>query len=358
VLLDHAEARVHHDEEVSLTGPQWSSGLIGVVQAEERDLPEVLTSGGRLTFDDRLVTHVFSPVNGRIERVVAAPGQLVRKGDPLAVLASQDLGSAFSDELKAQADLIAAQHEVARQRDMFALQAGSARDLEAAEDNYGRAKAEHERASQKIRILRSRGADGVSQEFVLRSPIDGEVVARNANPGVQVQGQYSGGPNVAELFTIGRIEQLYLMSDVYEVDLPSVKLGAEVELSVAAYPGRTFRGSVNWISDVLDPVQRTARVRCVLQNRERLLRPEMYGVVQIAAPGRHAITVPREALLRLGDETDVFVQSPDAKDGRVAFRRRAVIADERIPGDLVAVLSGLASGERVASRGSIFLVGN
>jgi cobalt-zinc-cadmium efflux system membrane fusion protein len=83
----------------------------------------------------------------------------------------------------------------------------------------------------------------------------------------------------------------------------------------------------------------------------------MYETARIAAPGRRAITVPREALLRLGDETDVFVQQPPAKD-RVAFRRRAVIANEQVPGEFVAVLSGLAAGERVASRGSIFLVGN
>ncbi len=358
VLVDQAQPRAHREEEVSLASTQWASGTVSTAVAEERDLPAFVTVGGKLTFDDRRVTHVFSPLNGRIERVLAAPGQRLRKGDPLAVLLSQDLGSAFSDELKAKADLIAAGHEVSRQREMVALQASSRRDLEVAEDNFNRAKAEHERAAQKVRLLRARGADGVSQEFVLRSPMDGEVLARNANPGVQVQGQYSAGPNVVELFTIGRIDELYLMGEVYEVDLPSVRRGAEVELEVAAYPGRTFRGRVDWISDVLDPVLRTAKVRCVLQNRDRLLRPEMYELVKIATPGRHAVAVPREALLRLGDETDVFVQAPEAKDGRVSFRRRAVIADEQIPGELVAVLAGLNPGERVASRGSIFLVGN
>ncbi len=68
--------------------------------------------------------------------------------------------------------------------------------------------------------------------------------------------------------------------------------------------------------------------------------------------------MPREALLRLGDETALFVQEPPAKDGRVAFRRRAVIANEQVPGEFVAVLAGLNPGERVASRGAIFLVGN
>ncbi len=358
VLLDGAEPRVHREEEVSLSSAQWAGGTVATAVAEERDLPEFVTVGGRLTFEDHRVTHVFSPVNGRIERVLAAVGQRVRKGDPLALLLSQDLGSAFSDELKANADLIAAEHELTRQREMFALHAGSRRDLEAVEDNYRRARAELERAAQKARLLRERGADEVTQEFVLRSPMNGEVVARNANPGVQVQGQYSAGGNVVELFTIGSIEELSLFGEVYEMDLPSVRRGAELELAVAAYPGRVFRGRLDWISDVLDPVMRTAKVRCILNNRERLLRPEMYETAAIAAPGRRAVTVPREALLRLGDETALFVQELPAKDGRVAFRRRAVIANEQVPGEFVAVLAGLNPGERVASRGAIFLVGN
>ncbi len=103
---------------------------------------------------------------------------------------------------------------------------------------------------------------------------------------------------------------------------------------------------------------RTVKVRCVLRNDDRLLRPEMYGVATIAAPVRRAVTVPREALLRLGDETDVFVEGPVTPDGRVSFHRRAVVANEQHPGDEVPILAGLQPGERVAARGSIFLVGN
>jgi cobalt-zinc-cadmium efflux system membrane fusion protein len=145
---------------------------------------------------------------------------------------------------------------------------------------------------------------------------------------------------------------------VYEADLPYVRTGAAVELSVSAWPGRTFHGTVDWVSDTLDPVLRTAKVRCVLGNAEGLLRPEMYGVVRITAPTRHAVTVPRDAVLRLGDETNVFVQGEPDKDGNVPFVRRQVIANEQLPGDAVPVLYGLRAGERVAAAGSIFLVGN
>jgi cobalt-zinc-cadmium efflux system membrane fusion protein len=273
-------------------------------------------------------------------------------------LVSPDLGSAFSDELKAKADLIQAEHEVKRQRELYAVRASAQKDLEQAEGNFAKARAEYQRAQQKTRLLQQGQSDSVSQEFVLRSPIDGEVIARSANPGVEVQGAYSGSGNVVELFTIGSIEDLWLMGDVYETDLPYVKRGAEVDLTVSIYPGRTFLGRVDWISDTVDPVLRTAKVRCVLKNQKGLLRPEMYEVVNVAAPPRHALTIPRDALLRLGDETDVFVEMPQDKDGRIPFRRKRVIANEQFPGKTVPVLAGLQPGERVAASGSIFLIGN
>jgi len=342
--------------QVSLTADE-AKLRIAIATVEERDVPYTVTVGGRLTFDDLGVTHVFSPVNGRITRLLAAPGDHVKKGAPLAVLVSPDLGSAFSDEFKAKADLIAAEHEMKRQREMYELKASAQRDLEGAQDNYDRAKAEYERAAQKSRLLREGAVDAVSQEFVLRSPIEGEVVARAANPGLEVQGQYSGASNVVELFTVGKIDHLWLLGDVYETDFPYMKAGAELDLEVSSYPGRTFRGRVDWISDTLDPVLRTAKVRCVLENPEKLLRPEMYGVVRIAAPMREAVTVPRDAVLRVGDSTVVFVERPGEANGRVAFRQQVVVTNEQIPGDVVPVLSGLAAGERVAARGSIFLLG-
>lgn len=358
VLIDRGPQRPGTDGEVSLSRDQMARGKIDVVTVEERDIPETLTVGGRLAFDDLRVAHVFSPVNGRIAQVLAAPGQRVKKGAPLAIISSADLGAAFADERKAHADLTAAEHEVKRQREMYALHASSQKDLETAEDNFGRAKAEYQRAAQKTRLLREGARSASGQEFVLRSPIEGEVIARTANPGVEVQGAYAGGGTLVELFTVGSTDELWLIGDVYEADLPFVKPGAAVSLELPAHPGRLFHGTVDWISDTLDPVLRTAKVRCVLKNEQGLLRPEMYQVVRVAAPTRHALTVPRDAVLRLGDETDVFVEQPRGPDGSVAFRRRRVLADEQLQGDHVPVLAGLKAGERVAAAGSIFLVGN
>ena len=187
-------------------------------------------------------------------------------------------------------------------------------------------------------------------------PMEGEIIARMATPGLEVQGQYSGGGAV-ELFTVGSTDQLWLLGDVYEADLSHVKKGAAVELKGAAFAEHVYRGTVDWISDTLDPATRTAKVRCVFKNLDRQLRPEMYVVVGIAAPTRSTLAVPRDALLRLGDDTIAFVEGKQLENGEVPFVRRRVVANEQLPGNLVPVIAGLQEGERVASRGSIFFVG-
>jgi multidrug efflux pump subunit AcrA (membrane-fusion protein) len=176
-------------------------------------------------------------------------------------------------------------------------------------------------------------------------------------PGLEIQGQWAGAGAPVELFTIGALDPLWVLGDVYEMDLPHVKKGLPVQVRVPAFPDRTFRGRIDWVSDVLDPATRTAKVRCAIENPERLLRPEMAPVLSIGLPSHHHVAVPRDALLRLGDDTVVFVASTEERDGQLVFRRRKVVAGEDGSSGLVPILDGLAPGERVVVSGGIFLVG-
>jgi cobalt-zinc-cadmium efflux system membrane fusion protein len=235
---------------------------------------------------------------------------------------------------------------------------GAQKDLEGAEDNWKKAKAELDRAQQKTQLLKAGTVDAVTSEYVLRSPIEGEVIARNANPGLELQGQYSTGSNVVELFTIGDTDRLWVLGDVYEMDLPHITEGDQVTVNVGAYPDRTFKGVVDWVADVLDPQLHTAKVRCVIDNKEHLLKPEMYEAVSIAVPGKQVLAIPRDGLLRVEGETVVFVATGQARpDGSVVFKRRKVVANEEKTGSLVPITSGLKSGETVAVENAIFLLG-
>jgi cobalt-zinc-cadmium efflux system membrane fusion protein len=342
--------------EAQISKDQFQKAAMVTKLVVEEDVGDTLVSSGRVTFDDARVTHVFSPVNGRILKVLAQPGERLERGAPLVVMASPDIGQAFSDYVKAKADLAAAQSEFQRQKELFAAHAGAQRDLEAAEDNYRKAQAELDRAHQKIVLLAPDAQDRVTQDYVLRAPIAGEVVARTVNPGVEVQGQYSGGTAV-ELFTIGELDRVWVLADVYEVDLPKVKKGATVTVKVVSYPDKVFRGTVDWISGALDPTSHTSKVRCSIANPDRELRAEMYATVAIGLKTHRSVAVPRTAVLRLGDQSVVFVRKGETSHGALRFERRRVEIKESVGAANVEVTSGLSSGEEVVTSGAILLVG-
>ena len=339
-----------------LTPDQVNEAHIVVAPLAEQDVDDTILSSGRVTFDDQRVAHVYSPVTGRVARIDASLGQRLHRGQPLAVITSPDIGQASSDLGKADADLIAAEHDFKRKKDLFDSHAASQADYEASEDNYRKAKAEKERAYQKAFLLRTGSVDAVSQGYTLTSPIDGELIARAVNPGIEVQGQYGGGTAV-ELFTVGELDKVWVLADVYEMDIARVKVGAKVNVRVVAYPDKVFEGRVDWVSGTLDPTSRTAKVRCTFDNPDRLLKPEMYATVTISVEETKELALPKGAVLRLGDQTVVFVQSGSTPDGKLKFERVPVQVDEGEGSQWLPVQHGLEKGAKVVTQGAILLAG-
>ncbi len=201
-------------------------------------------------------------------------------------------------------------------------------------------------------MLGARPDAPASQEYLLPSPIDGEVIARSVNPGVEV---VAGGG--VELFTIGKLDRVWVLADVYQVDMPRVQKGAPAAIRFVGYPDRVFEGTVDWVSGAFDPASRTAKVRCSLPNPDHALRPEMYASVSISVDGRQALAVPRSAVLRLGDQTVAFVEKGRAPDGQLAFERRNVTVTDDGGGDYLPIMKGLAPGDKVVTTGAILLAG-
>jgi membrane fusion protein, heavy metal efflux system len=343
--------------EVWLWQDQVTAAKLTVEPLAPQPVGGLVVTSGRVTFDDLKVAHVMSPVTGRVSRIEAQPGQRVKKGDTLAVIESPDVGSAFSDVEKAHADFVSAEKDYNRQKELFDVHAGSQRDLESSQGNYAKSKAELQRASRKAQLLRAGGGTNLGgQSYTLRAPIGGEVIARNVNPGAEVQGQYTGG-TVLELFTIGELDTVWVMADVFEMDLGRVKQGTECLVKVVAYPGRVFKGIADWVSDTLDPATRTAKVRCKLDNPDRALKPEMYATAALAVDQQRTLALPRSAILHLGDQTMVFIELGKAADGRIRFERRPVSVNEELGGDYLPVVRGIAAGEKVVTSGSILLSG-
>jgi cobalt-zinc-cadmium efflux system membrane fusion protein len=339
--------------EVWLSPQQVRDARIEIQPIDSHDVDDTILTSGSVVLDDLRTGHVFSPVTGRVVTIVAGLGQHVNKGDPLATIESPDIGNAVSDAHKAQADLIAAEHDLKRKKELFEQRAVSAGDLEASTDNYRRAKAEMERAVRKEQLLRVGNADTVTQRFSLPSPVDGEVLNRNINPGLDVVGQYSGGAAV-ELFTIGELEKVWVLGDLYEMDFARVHVGAPVIVTVVAYPKREFPGVVDWVSGQLDSNTRTAKVRCTFENKDRLLRPNMYATVQISVDKETTLAIPRNALLRLGADKAVFVETGES-GGLVRFKKVVIDVDEGESSPWLVVRKGLEIGQKLVTNGAILL---
>jgi membrane fusion protein, heavy metal efflux system len=339
--------------QVWLTAQQAKDAKIEVQVVAEQDVDDTVLTGGRVALEDLRSAHIFTPVTGRVVKISAGLGTRVKKGDALAVIESPDIGNAVSDVHKAEADLIAAEHDFKRKKELFEEKAGSAADQETAEDNWRKTRAEVERARQKAFLLRAGNVDSVTQTYTLPSPIDGEVLMMNINPGAEVQGQYSGGAT-QELFTIGEIDKVWVLGDLYEMDIGRVKIGEPAAVTVVAYKDKVFNGQVDWVSGMLDPATRTAKVRCSFDNPERLLRPEMYATMQISVEQKKALAIPRNALLRLGEYKVVFVEVGE-DGGLMKFERIPVDVDEGESSQWLEVKHGLEAGQKIVVSGAILL---
>jgi membrane fusion protein, heavy metal efflux system len=343
--------------EVWLTEQQVKDAQIEVQTIADHDVDDTILTSGTITLDDQRTGHVFSPVTGRVISIVAGLGAKVTKGAPLAVIESPDIGNAVSDVHKAEADLIAAEHDLKRKKNLYEQKAGPAADVEAAQDTYRRAKAEIERARTKEVLLRQGNANEVTQQYTVPSPIDGEILTRNINPGIEVQGQYSGGAT-QELFTVGELDRVWVLGDLYEMDFARVHVGDQAMVNVIAYPGEVFKGRVDWVAGSLDPATRTAKVRCTFDNPDKKLRPFMYATVQLSVEQETTLAIPRDSVFRLGGEKVVFIESSD--DGRtVKFKRLAIDVDEGEESTWLVVKkgvqNGLQKGQKIVVNGGILL---
>jgi cobalt-zinc-cadmium efflux system membrane fusion protein len=349
--------------QVWLTPGEVAAAKIEVAAVGEQVVDDLLQTAGTVTLDDQRSAHIFSPVTGRVTKIIAHLGDRVKAGDALAAIESPDIGQAVSDVHKAEADLIAAEHDLQRKRDLYAQNAAAAADVEASEDAERKAKAELERARLKQYLLRVGNVDAVSQTYTIPSPIDGEVLLWNISPGMEVQGQYSGGAsagptgslvstaNAGELYTIGEVDRVWVLGDIYEIDLSRVKVGETARVTTVAYPDKVFTGTVDWVSGALDPNTRTAKVRCTFDNPDKILRPMMYANVAISVDQRKAVAIPRTAIVKMGEYRVVFVDT-GTTDGKERFERLPVIVSESKLGPYVAVKHGVEAGQKIVVNGA------
>ena len=353
-LAGNREA-VKSDEpaEVSLTPEAVDRAGIKMLRVRAVPATSTITAPGTVMSNAYRDTKVNALVGGVVRQVSAELGAAVKRGQPLAVIFSAELAEAQMKYLGAQAMLNADHQKRERTEKLAALGAASRQEVEEVTAIHAAHETEVAAARQRLLLLglspddvsRLKDAAHVVSEVTVRAPADGVVIARTVNPG-QVVGA------AQELFTVTNLSTVWVIGDLYEKDLPLVRVGSESTVTVPARPGPPLRGRVAYLDPRVEPATRTAKVRGEVPNTRGDLRLGMYVILSFETRSGERVTlVPREAVQAVGDRSVVYVPA-EGDPGR--FVERAVKLGAMV-GESVEVLDGLKPDELVVTVGSFFL---
>jgi membrane fusion protein, heavy metal efflux system len=333
--------------------------------------PKHITEGN-IALDDDLNTPVFSPYSGRVVRLIAALGEHVERGASLfAVEASEfvqganTLITAVAADKTARSQLTQAEVNEKRAHELYLANGGALKDwqqsrtdLVTAQNAARSAGIALAAARNQLRILGKSDAEIAALEAqptqqldpvaIVTAPIAGTVTQRQVSLGQYIQSISSGAS--APVYTIGDLSKVYLIANVREEDAGAVHVGDPVEVRVLAYPGRVFKAKLSWVAPAVDANTHRLLVRAEIDNPDGALKPMMFAdFTIITGDAVVAPAVPQSAVVYEGDQARVWVAD---KNGALALRQ---VRTGRTSDGMVEILSGLAAGEKVVTKGSIFI---
>jgi membrane fusion protein, heavy metal efflux system len=328
---------------------------VTLVSPEYKTRASVLETSGKVQFNEEALVRVHAPLTGRVLEVLARPGDVVEPGARLFVLDSPDLGSAKSDYAKAVADTERSAAALKLARELFEVKAIAQKEIREAENDARKAVAERERAAARLRMLGVRDEQltdiatrsDATTTMVVTAPRSGVIVERNISPGQVVA--YGQSDTPVNLFVIADLSTMWVLADVYEPDVPKVRLGQTVSVTPPCCPRERYQGRAVNVADAVDKETRTLKVRAVVPNRGRSLKAEMFVKVAIDTGSVRVLALPQGAVHHEGGNTFVLVER-----GKDDYERRPVKLGVELNGS-VEVLDGVAPSDRVVSSGGILL---
>ncbi|PSJ18749.1 efflux RND transporter periplasmic adaptor subunit [Nitrosomonas supralitoralis] len=313
-----------------------------VVKLFQRPIMAPVT--GKIVYDETRTSRVTSPISGRVAGNIAELGIYVHKNDALAELDSPELGQAQSTYANALSELNLATRIYQRKKKLYEYDSVPLKDVEQAEADLDRIRNETERARLKLANLGIHSMH-LDDRFVLRAPLSGTITERNINPGMEIRSDLD-----TPLFVISDLKQLWVQMDIFEKDIGSIHVGAQVLLRVPAYPDENHTATVSYISQIVDESSRTVKVRCIVPNPENKLLPAMFASIEVQSnPKDLAVVVPLTALFTEGQSAWVYVNMGDYH-----YQKRWVKTGLRLK-DRAVVLEGLNVGEQLVIDGALLL---
>ena len=351
------------------TEAQWAALTIEAVQ--ERSFRSEVLTDGKIAVDENRSTPVFSPYSGRVTKIAVEAGDTVQPGQLLFALEATDMVQAQNDFIAAVAGLETARSQLRlaqivekRQHDLYEGKAVPLKDwqqaqadLITAQDNVRTAEVALEAAGNRLRILQKTEDEIVAFERTgkinpntpIYSPIGGTVVQRKVGPGQFITSGASD-PAGDPVFVIGDLSTVWLIANVRESDTLKIRTGQPIEFKVLAFSEHAFAGKLNYAAAAMDANTRRLLVRATIENPEKLLKPEMFARVTIfTGEEKTSPAVPREAIVYEGDVARVWAA---ADDKSIELRQVELGLTN---GNLVQVVKGLQTGEKIVTKGTLFI---
>ena len=349
------------------TPSQW--GRLTVQPVEMQDFPSELLTEGKIVFDEDRATRIYSPYAGRVKNLLVGPGDVAREGQMIFVIDASDSADTQKDFIAALSELNKARSEVKlkalverRMANLIKDKAMAQKDWEEAEANLIAAKETLRAAEIALQAVRNRlrligkteeevntfeKTGVISPDAPVYAPLAGTILQRSVGPGQYVD---AGGAGGDPIYRIGDVSKVWLAVYVRESDVAKVKLGQTIQFTVLSHLGRVFESKINYVATSLEPSSRRLFIRASIDNSEGLLRPEMFANVRIVVDaGASSPAVPRDAVVYEGDAARIWV----VRDGNAIELRRVTTGLSN--GQMVQVLDGLSPGERVVTKGSLFI---
>src|SRR3984893_2465809 len=331
------------------TIPQAQMAHVQVLTVQPTTLPRSLRLTGAVAYNSFRTTPVITQVSGPVSRVVVVPGQKVHQGEPMLYVASPDYSQLRTNYLKAKEAYALAQKAYARARDLYEHKAIAEQNLEQAQSAEVQASGDLASSQAALKVMGITDPDELvkgppSFEVPVRAPISGEVVEQDVSAGQLIQ------PGTTQCFMISDIGSVWVLVNIYQKDLPYVRVGDTVAIRTETYP-EAFHGRISYVAASLDPNTRTLQARIETNNPGEKLKKDMYVVATVnAGTIPDAIALPDAAVLR-DSENQPFVYVAAASN---QFGRRSVTLGESLNGQ-TQIISGLKAGDQVIGNGSLFL---
>ena len=300
-----------------------------------------LTLVGKVVPDENQIIKVFPLVGGNVEDVNVELGDNVKKGQKLATIRSGEVADFERQLIQAQSDLLIAQKNLSSTEDLYESKLVPERDAITARQMVDKAKAEVNRVKEIFSIY----GLGKSTNYTVKSPINGFIIAKNVNRGMQLRSD-----NSESLFTVGQIADVWVMANVNESDIPRIKLGMSANVQTISFPDEIFKGKVDKIYNVLDPESKAMQIRIQLQNVGFKLKPEMHATVNLNFDeGGQMTAIPSQSI--------IFDRS---KNWVMVFHSRSKIETRPIEvyrtlANRAYIKSGLKDGETVISKNQLLV---